>query len=707
MKSSYFKKLSAMVLSLAICVSFMPFVSATAYAADGEWYLIAQGTDNTYYIDFDEGADTADIDVRDYFIINADETSDDPMTYDSFSYQWSKYSEDEGYVDLEGETGPTFTAAAGSYLCEFTDIEGESGSGYAFFSVGETEEYYDGYWYLTDEGDYSVVYGKNDSSVILNAKDKIVIEDFMDDDPDNDLSVDDFEFKWYKFDGEESYEELEGQTGATLEVPAEEGDYSCRITNSKGYDDDRYAYFYVYQKKVKATSFEFTSNGIHELKEYTNGDFTQDGTYDANNNFTPQTDYYFYYHGWFDDDEVCKFNIGDKITLKYEDNTTDVYTYQTNTYKFEDDGESYTETFDEFTNSEGRTIYAEIYLNGEQTYATRLGVGSKVQASIRLEDYYDEDDYSLRTDVKDFAQIVKNPGAAWVNGAFYRLNYYEKSAELIDFYKDNVTEFTIPARVAMGDGKEYPVRRISSYIWYGSDPLKSLTVPSGIHSVGEFAFGLGEKYDEASGKWVAVPIEGFKLYAPTGSAAYEYAKEFGINVIDNNTATNGSDLAAAKAEAEAKAKEAEAAKADAAAKAAEAEAAKGDSGAKAQEAAAAKAEAEAKAKEAEDAKNEVAKLKAKLKKVSGFKAAAKKKGKAQLSWKKTAGVKGYQIYRSTKKTSGFKKVATIKKNTTKKWSDKKLKKGKKYYYKIRTYTVVNGKNVYGLWSDVKMITGKK
>ena len=50
-------------------------------------------------------------------------------------------------------------------------------------------------------------------------------------------------------------------------------------------------------------------------------------------------------------------------------------------------------------------------------------------------------------------------------------------------------------------------------------------------------------------------------------------------------------------------------------------------------------------------------------------------------------VKKYEVYRSAKKKSGYKKVNTDK--TNKLTDRKKLKKGKKYYYKEKA---VNGKS---------------
>ena len=55
--------------------------------------------------------------------------------------------------------------------------------------------------------------------------------------------------------------------------------------------------------------------------------------------------------------------------------------------------------------------------------------------------------------------------------------------------------------------------------------------------------------------------------------------------------------------------------------------------------------------------------------------------KVKLSWKKVSGAKGYVIYRSGKAGSGYKKIAAVS-ASKRKYTDKKVKPGKKYYYKI-------------------------
>lgn len=80
-----------------------------------------------------------------------------------------------------------------------------------------------------------------------------------------------------------------------------------------------------------------------------------------------------------------------------------------------------------------------------------------------------------------------------------------------------------------------------------------------------------------------------------------------------------------------------------------------------------------------------------------------KKGKKQavIRWKKVKQVSGYEIYMSTKKKNGYKKVATVKKASSVKYTKKKLKSGKKYYFKMKTYRTVNGHKIYSSYSKIK------
>lgn len=67
------------------------------------------------------------------------------------------------------------------------------------------------------------------------------------------------------------------------------------------------------------------------------------------------------------------------------------------------------------------------------------------------------------------------------------------------------------------------------------------------------------------------------------------------------------------------------------------------------------------------------------------------KKKIRLRWKKVAGATGYLISRATRRKGKYKKL----KRTTKRSFTNKVKRKKKYYYRIRAYKKVYGVRIYG------------
>lgn len=76
------------------------------------------------------------------------------------------------------------------------------------------------------------------------------------------------------------------------------------------------------------------------------------------------------------------------------------------------------------------------------------------------------------------------------------------------------------------------------------------------------------------------------------------------------------------------------------------------------------------------------------------------KKSVKIKYSKVTGATKYQIYRSTKKGSGYKKIATVKGTS---YTNKGLKKGKKYYYKVRAlrYKGADYGTAYGSYSTAK------
>lgn len=89
-----------------------------------------------------------------------------------------------------------------------------------------------------------------------------------------------------------------------------------------------------------------------------------------------------------------------------------------------------------------------------------------------------------------------------------------------------------------------------------------------------------------------------------------------------------------------------------------------------------------------------------LAKVSSVKTKKNGTRKIKVSWKRVTGASGYTVARSLKKTKSYKTVKTIKSGKTVSYTTGKLKKGKKYYFKVRAYRTVSGKKVYGAYSSV-------
>ena len=77
----------------------------------------------------------------------------------------------------------------------------------------------------------------------------------------------------------------------------------------------------------------------------------------------------------------------------------------------------------------------------------------------------------------------------------------------------------------------------------------------------------------------------------------------------------------------------------------------------------------------------------------------------KLSWKKDSNVKGYEVHYSKKKSSGYKSAGTLSKNSNVTCIHKRRPAGT-YYYKVRSYILVDGKKCYSAFSGSKKVTVK-
>ena len=86
------------------------------------------------------------------------------------------------------------------------------------------------------------------------------------------------------------------------------------------------------------------------------------------------------------------------------------------------------------------------------------------------------------------------------------------------------------------------------------------------------------------------------------------------------------------------------------------------------------------------------------------KVSALKKGKALVVYNAMKGASGYQIQYSLKNNYSAAKTKKVK---TASYTLSGLKKGKKYYFRVRSYVIMNGKVYYSNWSKGKTATMKK
>lgn len=106
----------------------------------------------------------------------------------------------------------------------------------------------------------------------------------------------------------------------------------------------------------------------------------------------------------------------------------------------------------------------------------------------------------------------------------------------------------------------------------------------------------------------------------------------------------------------------------------------------------------------QEAYKQVEKLTAQTKKVTLRSVKSKKAKKATVKWKRVSGVDGYVVEYSTKANMKSAKKKNVKAISV---TLKNLKKGKKYYVRVRGYKVVDGKKAYTQYSAVKSVKIKK
>lgn len=95
-----------------------------------------------------------------------------------------------------------------------------------------------------------------------------------------------------------------------------------------------------------------------------------------------------------------------------------------------------------------------------------------------------------------------------------------------------------------------------------------------------------------------------------------------------------------------------------------------------------------------------------LPEVNNLKGSSLSSSSIQLKWSKNNVVDGYDIQRYDSRSKSYKTISTLKKSITS-YTNKGLKPGTSYKYRIRTYKVINGKKVYSSFKNPVQVTTKK
>jgi fibronectin type 3 domain-containing protein len=82
------------------------------------------------------------------------------------------------------------------------------------------------------------------------------------------------------------------------------------------------------------------------------------------------------------------------------------------------------------------------------------------------------------------------------------------------------------------------------------------------------------------------------------------------------------------------------------------------------------------------------------------------KTNATISWKAVKGASGYEVYMSTSKNGDYEQIGTTTKNSKVTFTKKKLTKKQTYYFKVRTYIIINKVKVFSDYSSVKSVKVK-
>ncbi len=276
-------------------------------------------------------------------------------------------------------------------------------------------------------------------------------------------------------------------------------------------------------------------------------------------------------------------------------------------------------------------------------------------------------------------------------------------------YCSKLTNISIPNSVASIDEYAFlgcsslasinipdSVSSIGSFVFFDCSNLKSVGIPGSVKYIGQEAFG----YYAGNGQDAKIP--GFKIRGNSGSAAETYAKEngfafeslssTGVNVTitcRKKTYSVAYGVKPFKISASSKSK---LTFTSSASKIAAVDKNTGKVTVKGTGVAVITVKA--------GNKSVKVTVKVSPKKASVKSASAKKGKKLAVSWAKDKRASGYQVQVSTDKK--FKKGVKSKNVSKAAYTFTKLKAGKKYYVRIRSYKNVGKEKLYGAWSKAKL-----
>ncbi len=88
----------------------------------------------------------------------------------------------------------------------------------------------------------------------------------------------------------------------------------------------------------------------------------------------------------------------------------------------------------------------------------------------------------------------------------------------------------------------------------------------------------------------------------------------------------------------------------------------------------------------------------------GIKVSSRKTTSMKITWGHSDYATKYQLYRATSKDGKYKRIYSTADRWEYTYTDKKLKEGTHYYYKVRSYIKVDGKKYYSGWTEVSANT---